>query len=97
MVRKIYVSATVAEYSYESNAVFRASQLARSKIALSPPVIPSEGSFPPPRGPRDGGNDGIAAKGRRKEGKIGRRGCWRRRRRIIEVKNSRDWANISGR
>lgn len=41
-------SASVAEYSYESNAVLRASQLAASKAALSPPVISrrgKEGSF----------------------------------------------------
>lgn len=31
---------------HTSNAVFRASQLARSKIVLSPTVISNEGSFP---------------------------------------------------
>lgn len=42
--RKIYVpSADVAEYSYESNTVLHASQLATSKVALSPPVISKRG------------------------------------------------------
>lgn len=62
----------VAEYSYESNAVLRASQLVTSKVALSPP--PPAGNF---RKAREGSVSSFGAAsiatGSRPKGGSGRR------------------------